>query len=539
MRRWNGWGEESIDLKLPYAAAEFLQDFLGSVHPQPDISLIDVLSSIPPSRLPSHPHITHEPEIRLRHARGQSLPDWIALRSGQIRLFPDGVAYPSNEGEISTLLDLGQRLGIYLIPYGGGTSVLGHINPNQSEIPCLTINLSRLNKLHHLDKTSRLATFGAGIRGPVLEHQLNKQGFTLGHFPQSFEYSTLGGWVATRSCGQQSYFYGRIEDMFAGGQLISPAGSIRLQPFPASAAGPDLRQLILGSEGRFGLMTEVIVRIKPLPETENFYGVFFHDWEAGYEAVKEIAQSGIPVSMLRLSDSQETLVTFALSENGKMVSFGKQVLQFLGYSQDTCLLLLGITGNNNRVISTHRAVRAIIRKYRGLGTIKIIGNKWRKTRFSTPYLRNSIWELGYALDTIETAVTWHDLNSLINAVKESITNALMAQDEKVLVFSHLSHIYQHGASLYFTYLFRRSDDPQVTHHHWQKIKSAASQSILSHGGTISHQHGIGFDHVPYVLQEKGQLGTRILENVRHSLDPSGILNPGILIPDHQKPRNKK
>jgi alkyldihydroxyacetonephosphate synthase len=531
MKRWNGWGEESIDLKLTENAERYLRDYFGVVYPEPDISLTDILSSVPPSRLPPHALISEDKEERLRHARGQSLPDWIAMRSGKIKYFPDGVAYPSCKEEILTIFDYSLENGIYLIPYGGGTSVLGHINPNQPEIPYLTLDLSRLNKLHYLDNTSHLAAFGAGIRGPDLERQLNQQGFTLGHFPQSFEYSTLGGWIASRSCGQQSYYYGRIEDMFAGGQILSPAGVIKLQPFPASAAGPDLRQVILGSEGRFGILTEVIVRIKPLPEFENFYGVFFRDWESGYEAVKELAQSEIPVSMIRLSDSDETFITLILSGNGKMISIGKKVLQVLGYSRDSCLLIFGVTGKNIRVRNTRRVVNAIIRNYGGLGTGKVIGDKWRKTRFTTPYLRNSLWEHGYALDTLETATAWNQLQPLISAVKESINNALNDQDERVLVFSHISHVYQQGASVYFTYLFRRSSNPEITEYHWRLIKSAASQSILAQGGTISHQHGVGIDHALYLLQEKGQLGMQILENIRRSLDPSGILNPGILIPN--------
>ncbi|MBE0409351.1 MAG: FAD-binding oxidoreductase [Anaerolineales bacterium] len=539
MRRWNGWGEESIEVKLPHTAIRYLNDYLGSVHPEPDCSLDDVISLIPPSRLPPHPLISCDSEDRLRHSRGQSLPDWIALRSGKIDIFPDGVAYPKNEEEIKDLFTYSRQNAICLIPYGGGTSVVGHINPNQLDIPSVALDLSRLNNFHDLDKTSQIAKFGAGIRGPDLEQRLHREGYTLGHFPQSFEYSTLGGWVATRSCGQQSHYYGRIEDMFAGGQLISPAGTIKLLPFPASAAGPDLRQIILGSEGRFGVLTEVIVRVKPLPEVEEFYGVFFHDWESGYKAVKEIAQSDIPVSMLRLSDPEETQVTLALSDDGKMVPLGKQVLKFLGYSQGYCLLIYAITARKKHAGNIRAAVSSILRKNRGLGSGKFIGNKWRHTRFSTPYLRNSIWEYGLALDTLETAVSWNQIRSLCQAVKGSIRNALSNQNEKVLVFSHLSHVYNYGASVYFTYLFRRSSDPGLTLHHWYIIKSAASQSILDYGGTISHQHGVGLDHIPYLSQEKGQLGMQTLENLSKTFDPDGILNPGVLIPDANKFRDER
>jgi len=538
MRRWNGWGDEAIEHHLPILAEKYLEGYLGEVLPESDVSLEDVLSSVPSSRLHPHPLILDNPEVRLRHARGQSLPDWIALRSGHIGYFPDGVAYPSTEDEIQTLFSYCQQTGACLIPYGGGTSVVGHINPNQSDTPTLTVDLSRFNQMLNLDKTSSLATFGAGVTGPNLEEQLNIRGYTLGHFPQSFEYSTLGGWVATRSCGQQSYYYGRIEDMFAGGCLVAPTGSIDLSPFPASAAGPDLRHLILGSEGRFGIITDVIVRIKPFPESEEFYGVFFHDWESGLAAVKAIAQSNIQVSMLRLSDAQETQVTLALAGKERLVSIGTKVLDILGYGQDKCLLIYGITGRKADVGKFRSTTARIIRQHGGFGTGKIIGDKWQKTRFFTPYLRNTLWEAGFALDTLETAVSWIGVQSMVDKVKETIENALRSEDEKVFVFSHLSHIYQHGASIYFTYLFRRSTDPEQTLHRWELIKTAASQSIISLGGTISHQHGVGYDHAPYLYQEKGNLGMQTLESIRMSFDPNRILNPGILFADAPEHKDK-
>jgi alkyldihydroxyacetonephosphate synthase len=534
MKRWNGWGDEAIEYPLPEQAALYLKDYLGEFFPEPDVSLEEVLSSIPASRLLSQPLISDDPLIRLRHARGQSLPDWIALRSGRIGYFPDGVAFPSTEQEIKTLFDYCHQTGACLIPYGGGTSVVGHINPNQPDIPTLTIDLSRLDRFLDLDKTSLMATFESGVTGPKLERQLNRQGFTLGHFPQSFEYSTLGGWVATRSCGQQSRYYGRIEDLFAGGHFVAPTGSIDLPPFPASAAGPDLRQLFLGSEGRFGIITDVIVRIKPQPEAEEFFGVFFHDWETGVAAIKEIAQSDLNLSMLRLSDEIETQVTLVLSGNERLVSIGSKVLGALGYAQDRCILIFGVTGDQKNVGKLRSRTTGIIRKYGGLGTGKIIGNKWRKTRFLTPYLRNSIWEAGFALDTLETAISWTHVQTMIIAVKEAIENALETGEERVLVFSHLSHVYEQGASIYFTYLFRRSRDPEKILHHWKLIKNAASQAILEVGGTISHQHGVGHDHAPFIKKEKGQLGMETLENVRMSFDPDRILNPGVLFSDNPK-----
>jgi alkyldihydroxyacetonephosphate synthase len=222
MRRWNGWGDDQTLYPLPESAAAYLAELVGPGQPQPDASLAYVVASVPASRLPAHPMIDTDPAGRLAHARGQSLPDWVALRAGLIDTFPDGVAYPASDEEVRALLAYARRSEARLVPYGGGTSVVGHINPLPGRRPVLTVDLGRLNRLISLDETSQLATLEAGIAGPVLENQLRARGYTLGHFPQSFEYSTLGGWIATRSSGQQSYHYGRIEELFAGGHIETP-----------------------------------------------------------------------------------------------------------------------------------------------------------------------------------------------------------------------------------------------------------------------------------------------------------------------------
>ena len=286
MRRWNGWGDSSVAYHLPEKGPQLLVEMAGAGNPAPDVSLESVLSGVPDSRLAAHPLVAQDPLQRLCHARGQSLPDWIALRSGRISSFPDGVAQPMDSEQIVALIAFAEKSGAQVIPYGGGTSVVGHINPLAGERPTLTIDLRRLNQLEHFDEKSQLATFGAGVSGPELESQLRALGYTLGHFPQSFELSTLGGWIATRSSGQQSLGYGRIEELFAGGTIISPAGTLELLPHPASAAGPDLRQIILGSEGRMGIISKATVRTSRLPEKEEFHAIFFPDFDQGQTAVR-------------------------------------------------------------------------------------------------------------------------------------------------------------------------------------------------------------------------------------------------------------
>lgn len=529
MRRWNGWGDESVDYPLPESAARYIAEAVGGGASLNDAPLENVLASVPASRLPVHPLITTAISERLGHARGQSLPDWVALRSGRLGAFPDGVAYPASDDEVSALLRFARETGTRLIPYGGGTSVVGHINPVPGDAPALTVDLRRLSRLVALDETSHLATFEAGASGPEVEEQLRQRGYTLGHYPQSFEYSTLGGWIATRSSGQQSYHYGRIESLFAGGHVETLRGPLDLPPLPASAAGPDLRHVVLGSEGRLGIITQAAVRVRPLPESESFHAIFFHDWASGAAAVRQIAQAGVPVSMLRLSDALETETTLVLSGRDRLVQWAERGLRVAGYGSERSLLIFGVTGDRGTTDRAQRWTVEVARAHGGLPVGSAIGNIWRKSRFRAPYLRNTLWERGYALDTLETAVPWSAVLSTAAEIKAAIRSGLADQGERVLVFAHLSHVYVDGASIYVTYLFRRSADPDETLQRWRRLKGAASDVLVAHHGTISHQHGVGIDHAPYLKAEKGEVGMTLLDSMRRALDPEGLLNPGKLL----------
>ncbi len=318
----------------------------------------------------------------------------MALRSGRIAAFPDGVAYPLSTGDVAKLLDYAARVDARVIPYGGGTSVVGHINPEPGERPVLTINMRRMNQLARLDSISQLATFGAGVAGPELEAQLRARGFTLGHYPQSFEFSTLGGWVATRSSGQQSLGYGRIENLFAGGTLLAPAGEMRLPPFPASAAGPDLRQIVLGSEGRLGILTEATVRVSPLPEHEEFHAIFFPDFINGTTAVRRIVQARLSLSLLRLSTPVETRTTLALAGHERLIGLLETMLGVRGVGDGKCMLLCGFTGQSKTVRDARQATLEIAREHGGVSVGRRFGEQWIEGRFRTPYLRNTLVGIG-------------------------------------------------------------------------------------------------------------------------------------------------
>jgi alkyldihydroxyacetonephosphate synthase len=527
MKRWNGWGNVNTDYPLPSSGLDYLTDRLGQLDPAPDTAKQTVLAAVTESRLPAHPLVDVSAEARLMHARGQSTHDWVDMRCGRVNSFPDGVAFPETDENVRSLLKYARDAGARVIPYGGGTSVVGHITPCPNDTPVLSLSLEKMTHLLDLDETSRLATFQAGVAGPQLEEQLKARGYTLGHFPQSFEYSTLGGWIVTRSSGQQSYRYGKIESLFAGGIMETPRGQLVMKPIPASAAGMDVREMVLGSEGRLGVVTQAQVRVRRVPEAESFFGVFFPSWEQGSAAVREIVQNEIPVSMLRLSNPLETETTLILS--GKSwLGMANRGLRTIGYGDTRCLMMFGVTGSRKMFARTKREAAALCRKFGGLFVGTIVGHTWEKSRFLSPYLRNTLWERGVAIDTLETALPWSQVPEASRAIPQSIVDGMAKHNEKVMAFSHLSHVYRDGASVYTTYLFRRPSDPDELLARWGTMKQDASLTIQRCGGTISHQHGVGTDHAPYLPAEKGALGMDAIRAVCQSFDPDGMMNPGKL-----------
>jgi alkyldihydroxyacetonephosphate synthase len=465
----------------------------------------------------------------LLHSRGQSFPNWVDLRSGHINTFPDGVAFPMSNEDVVSLLQFARHSGLRLIPFGGGTSVVGHIDVIKSRTPTLTIDMSRMNRLINFDRQSSLATFNAGVCGPDVESHLRAQGFTLGHYPQSFEYSTLGGWIATRSCGQQSIRYGRIEKLFAGCRMETPLGELRIPTFPASAAGPDMREIVLGSEGRLGIITEASMRISPIPEREEFHAVFFPDFLHGIEAVQQVLSEGLQLCMLRLSTAVETATTLALAGHENLIGAMERFLSMRGLGEEKCLLLLGFSGTASLVRFNRGEALNITHKLGGVHVGKTFGQQWHKNRFRTPYFRNTLWEMGFGLDTLETAIDWGKTPSMVDQLESAINTAMSEYGENAHIFTHLSHVYPYGSSVYTTFLFRLAQDPEETLARWQAMKSAASAVITRLGGTISHQHGVGADHIPYLAAEKGEVGISAISALCQQFDPKGIMNPGKLV----------
>lgn len=532
MRHWNGWGMENSEYTTEFgdSALQMLDTLIGSAPPLPCADLKQVIAKVPATRLPEHPLVELDGETRVRHARGQSMPDVLSLRSGEVDTFPDGVAFPRSSHEVRELLQYAEKNEIAVIPYGGGTSVVGHINPEAGEKPVLTIDMSNMNQLIALDRESQIAIFGAGTPGPLVEEQLQREGYTLGHFPQSWELSTVGGWVASRSSGQQSLHYGRIEQLFAGGRMETLAGALEVPSIPASSAGPDIREMILGSEGRMGIITEVKLRVSPLPEQESFHVMFFPCWDAGLSAARQLAQRKVQLSMVRLSNEMETISLLQSGDTSVLADLESRLAQ-QGVADGKVMMTFGVTGSVEQCRTAQEMTQQTCSGLGGVDGGAELGKKWAHGRFRAPYLRDALLMEGFAVDTMETAVDWVRVTDTVDAVEQAIRDAGAGEGEQVHVYTHLSHVYGQGSSIYTTYLFRCADSYEATLHRWTKLKTAGAKAIVACGGTISHQHGVGRDHRAYISAEKGPLGIAAIRSLCQLFDPEMQMNPGKLLPD--------
>lgn len=533
MRRWNGWGDEGIHTPLSEQALGFLAERVGPGTPPQDATLSAACAGVPVSRLPRHPAVDRTAEARLRASHGQSLGDWIALRFGEPQRVVDGVAFPEDEAQLRRLLAWAAEKGALVIPQGGATSVVGHLSPPaQDPRPVMALSLARMNRLLALDETAQLATFEAGVLGPALEAALHARGYTLGHYPQSFEYASLGGWVVTRSSGQQSLRYGRAEQWFAGGRLLMADGrALDVPPLPASSAGPDLREWLLGSEGRFGVLSQATVRVSRAPEAEQFLGVFLPDWETGLRAARELVQARVPLSMLRLANAVETETTLRLAAaggHGLEIGLLERYLRLRGSGEGKVLMFIGLTGSAAQVAAAKREALALLHHQGAHSTGQLLGKAWAKKRFAGVYLRNALWEAGYMVDTMETAVPWGRTTAMVEAIEGAGGAALARWGERCHAYTHLSHVYASGSSVYSTFVLRVGATAAESRGRWQALKAAVSEAIVAQGGTISHQHGVGKDHAPYLSAEKGEAGLAAIDAALAHFDPQGLFNSGNL-----------
>jgi alkyldihydroxyacetonephosphate synthase len=466
---------------------------------------------------------------RFLPAGGTGYPDLVRQRAGACEPPPDAVVFPGHQAQIAAVLDACVQEGVAVVPFGGGTSVVGGVEPLRGDFPAvISLDLRRLNRVVAVDHPSLMALFEPGLRGPEAETQLNAQGLTLGHFPQSYEYASIGGYVATRSAGQASTGYGRIDELVLGVRCVTPSGEIDLRPHPATAAGPDLRELVVGSEGTLGVITLAAMKVRPAPAHKRYEGWFFHDFEAGTEALRLLEQHGAAPDVARLSDEEETRLFQALAgTEGWRARAGQSYLRLRGY-EGGCLAIFGWEGDEDDVGRRAGRTEALVRRAGGLPLGRSPGESWADGRFRGPYLRDDLLTLGIMVETLETATSWTKLLDLHQAVRGALSDALGARGTPPLVMCHVSHLYSSGASLYFTFLARQEDGAELDQ--WAAAKTAAGDAIAGRGATITHHHAIGRDHLPWMQAEDGPLGLAALRAVKTELDPAGIMNPGKLLP---------
>ncbi|MCG5214023.1 FAD-binding oxidoreductase [Streptosporangium sp. KLBMP 9127] len=518
---WSGWGDPAKAADLPEPLRKLLVDLLGLRPPEtPAASFGEV--RLPPVALSplvltelrgvvGADHVRFDDDTRIRHTRGKSTPDLIRMRAGDGSDAPDAVALPGSHEEVLEVLRLCAAHRVAVVPFGGGTSVVGGLVATRAGFAgVVALDLSRLNRLRSVDEESMIADLEPGMRAPQAERLLAGRGLTLGHFPQSYEYATLGGYAAARSSGQASAGYGRFDDMVAGLTVATPSGTLELGRAPKSAAGPDLRQLVLGSEGAFGVITSLRLRVRRAPAEKVYEGWRFASFAAGRTALRVLAQRGPLPTVLRLSDETETMA--GLARPGELG----------GLDTDAgCLAIVGYEGDD--AAARRESAASALAELGGVYLGAQPGESWAHGRYAAPYLRDSLLAAGATAETLETAGFWSNLPRLYDEVRR----ALHAELGSPLVMCHISHVYETGASLYFTVVTAQSGDPLGQ---WERAKRAAGEAIIGAGGTISHHHGVGRDHRDAYAEEIGELGVAVLRAVKDRLDPSGVLNPGVLIP---------
>ncbi|MDO5076882.1 FAD-binding oxidoreductase [Corynebacterium sp.] len=461
-------------------------------------------------------------EHRLPRARGKSYPDLLDWRSGAPIDAPDAVVAPATEAEVLSILQYCTQEGIAVVPFGGGTSVVGGLTPVRGKHRAvISLDVARFNQLEDVDPVSGLATLGAGMFGPQAEMALAEHNLQLGHFPQSFPYGTIGGYAATRSSGQSSAGYGRFDEMVRALTVVTPTGILEVGGnAPASAAGPDFKDVFLGSEGTLGVITKVRCRVHPIPESKRYEAFRFPNFAAGSAAVRQATQQQTGATVIRLSDEIESSLN--LSSGNKIGGSGGAA------ASGGCLCITLCEGTAEHAASRHAETRAAMLAAGGTSLGDGPARAWEQGRFSAPVVRDALLDADILCETLETATDWNNVANLKLAVSRALATSLTKSGTMAVVMCHISHVYQTGCSLYFTVVANQSQQP---HQQWADAKRAACEAIVAHGGTITHHHAVGTDHLAYMQSEISPLGTDLLKALKNTLDPEGILNPGKLIPE--------
>jgi alkyldihydroxyacetonephosphate synthase len=474
---------------------------------------------------------------RIVHTYGKSARDLLRIRTGDIPRVPDVVVYPSSEAEVQLIVDRAVAADAVIIPYGGGSNISGSLHAPEDETrPVISVDLGRLNQVIDIDEDSGLARIQAGAQGPDLEEQLGIRGWTLGHFPDSFTHSTLGGWVATRSSGMQSDKYGDISDIARGMRVVMPGKVLQLRPLPHTSTGPSVREMVLGSEGRLGVITEVTVQVHRIPEVRLILGYLFPSWEASLAAMHDISTSDAHPSITRVSDAKETAFSFATRKKSNRISISSliskgmmKVLQRRGWRLDeVCLAFIGYEGGKAHVARQKAIVKDIVSRHGGIVVGKGPGELYDQKKFDTPYIRDFLLDRGAVGDVSETAAPWSKLLPLYTNVLAAAEKVYAHLGVAGWIMCHLSHSYHSGACLYFTFAFKHDGvDPLGQ---YEPLKNAIQQAFVDSGGTLSHHHAVGTEHAAWLEQDISAPGVHMIDGLFTAMDPGRNFNPGKIIP---------
>ena len=473
---------------------------------------------------------------RIVHTYGKSVRDLLRLRAGDIPRVPDVVVYPADEAEVQLIVDYAVAADAVLIPYGGGSNISGSLHAPEDETrSVISVDLGRLNKLISIDEESGLARIQAGVQGPDLEKQLIAQGWTLGHYPDSFSHSTLGGWVATRSSGMQSDKYGDIADIARGMRVVMPGKVLEVRPLPHTSTGPSVREMVLGSEGRLGVITEVTVQVHRIPEVRVILGYLFPSWEAGLAAMQEISTSDAHPSITRVSDAKETAFSFATRKKSSKISISSviskglmKVLERRGWKlSEVCLSFIGYEGGKPHVARQKKIVKDIVGKHGGILVGKGPGELYDQKKFDTPYIRDFLLDRGAIGDVSETAAPWSKLLPLYRNVMTAAEKVYAQLGVTGWIMCHLSHSYHSGACLYFTFAFKHDGvDPLAQ---YEPLKNAIQQAFVDSDGTLSHHHAVGTEHAAWLEQDISAPGVHMIDGLFTAMDPGRNFNPGKIV----------
>ena len=529
------WGNPDKPVTLSDGAISFLTDRVGPPRRTPAVSRLDIV--VAPTELDDQTRaqlisvlgpdgLSVDADTRLAHSGGFSYLDLVERR-GKSPSVPDAVAFPASHEQVQDLIGTCVQLNLAIVPFGGGTSVVGGVRPERGpHAGVIAVSFDNMADVIGIDDVDMTVTVGPGITGPTLERLLGVRGLTLGHFPQSWERATIGGYVATRSSGQASAGYGRSDEMVERLRVATPRGEFRLGRAPGSAAGPDLRQLFIGSEGILGIITEVTMRIRRQPREKRYEGVMFPTYEDGLRAFREMVSRRATADLMRLSDPEETLTNLTMATEGLKATALNRYLKLRKVAGGS-LAIFGWEGNRTQIGSRRDESWRVLRA-NGAGSLgKQVGNGWEHSRFSGPYLRDTLLDNGYLVETLETATGWNELPHLRDAVTAALKGALDGDGPGPWVMSHLSHVYDTGGSLYVTVVAKRDNNDPVGQ--WQAAKVAACDAIVAAGATITHHHAVGRDHAPWLAAEVGDNGIELLRAIKAHLDPDDTLNPGALL----------